>query len=155
LGVGLTFPHRKKIACYKNSQEASSVVLRRIFRPKRDEVTDWRKLHNEELHNLYVSPNIIRMINQESLKKSRMMMRWAGHVARMWEKRNAYMILVGKPEGRKPLGRQRRRWVDNIKIDVSVIGWDGVDWVCLAQDRDQWRAPQLAASQEGLSFVCK
>jgi hypothetical protein len=83
-------------------------VLRRIFGPKRDDVMgDWRKLHNEELQNLYSSPNIIRMI------KSRR--RWNGHVARMGEKRNAYRILVGKPEGKRPLGRPRRRWVDNIK----------------------------------------
>jgi hypothetical protein len=87
-------------------------VLRRIFGPKRDDVTgDWRKLHNEELYNLYSSPNIIRMI------KSRRM-RWAGHVARMEEARNAYGILVGKPEGKRPLGRRRRRWVDNIKMDL-------------------------------------
>jgi hypothetical protein len=85
-------------------------VLRRIFRPRRDEVTgDGRKLHNEELHNLYCSPNIIRMI------KSRRM-RWAGHIARMEAPRNAYRILVGKPEGKRPLGRPRRRWVDNIKM---------------------------------------
>jgi hypothetical protein len=91
-------------------------VLRRIFGPKRDEVKgDWRKLHNEELHNLYSSPNIIRMI------KSRKM-RWAGHVARMGEKRNAYRILVEKPEGKRPLGRSRRRWVDNIKIHLRVMG---------------------------------
>jgi hypothetical protein len=91
-------------------------VLRRIFGPKRDEVTgEWRKFHNEELHNLYSSPNIIRMI------KSRRM-RWAGHVARVGEKRNAYRILVGKPEERRPLGRPRRRWVDNIKIDLREIG---------------------------------
>jgi hypothetical protein len=109
-------------------------VLRRIFRPKRDEVTgDWRKLHNEELHNLYSSPNIITIF------KSRRM-RLAGHVARMGENRNAYRILVGKPEGRRPLGRPRRRWVDNIKTDLREIGWDGMDWVDLAQDRDQWRA---------------
>jgi hypothetical protein len=109
-------------------------VLRRIFGPKRDEVTgDWRKLHNEELHNFYSSPNIIRMI------KSRRM-RWAGHVARMGETRNACRILVGKPEGRRPLGRPRRRWVDDFKIDLREIGWDGVDWIDLAQDMDQWRA---------------
>jgi hypothetical protein len=84
-------------------------VLRRIFGPKRDKVTgDWRKLHNEELHNLCSWPNIIRMF------KSRRM-RWAGHAVRMWEMRNAYRILVGKPEGKRPLGRPRRRWVDNIK----------------------------------------
>jgi hypothetical protein len=102
-------------------------VLRRIFGLKRDEVMgDWRKLHNEELHNLYSSPNIIRMI-----KSGRM--RWAGHVARIGEKRKAYRILVGKPEGKRPRGRPRRRWVDNIKIN-------GMDWIDLAQDRDQWRA---------------
>jgi hypothetical protein len=87
-------------------------VLRRIFGPKRDEVTgEWRKLHNEELCDLYSSPSIIRII------KSRRM-RWAGHVTRMGEKRNAYRILVGNPEGKRPLGRPRRRWVDNIRIDL-------------------------------------
>jgi transcription termination factor 2 len=109
-------------------------VLRRIFGPKRDEVTgDWRKLRNEELHNLYSSPNIIRMI------KSRRM-RWAGHVARMGETRNTYRILVGKPEGKRPLGRPKRRWVDNIKMDLREIGWYGMDWIDLAEDRNQWRA---------------
>jgi hypothetical protein len=109
-------------------------VLRRIFGPKREDVTgDWRKLHNEELHNLYSSPNIIRLI------KSRRM-RWTWHVARMGEPRNAYRILVGKPEIKRPLGRPRRRWVDNIKMYLREIGWDGVDWIELAQGRDQWRA---------------
>jgi hypothetical protein len=90
-------------------------VLRRIFGPKRDEVTgDWRKLHNEQLRNLYSSPNIIRMI------KSRWM-RLAGHVARMGEKRNAYRILVGKPEGKRSLGRPRCRWVDNIKTYLVMM----------------------------------
>jgi hypothetical protein len=108
-------------------------VLRRIFGPKRDEVIgDLRKLHNEELHNFYSSPNTIRMM------KSRRMRR-AGHVARMG-KRNAYWILVGKPEGKSPLGRPIRRLVDNIKIDVREIGWDCKDWIDLAQDREQWRA---------------
>jgi hypothetical protein len=107
-------------------------MLRRIFGPKRDEVTgEWRKLHNEQLHNLYSSPN--RMI------KSRRM-RLAGHVARTEDKRNAYRILVGKPEGKRPQGRPRHRWVDNIKIDLREVGWDGMDWINLAQDRDQWRA---------------
>jgi hypothetical protein len=87
-------------------------VLRRIFGPRRDEVTgEWRKLHNEELHNLYSSPNIIRMINSR-------IMRWAGHIVRMGETRNAYRILVGKPEGKRPLRRPRHWWVDNIKIDL-------------------------------------
>jgi hypothetical protein len=102
--------------------------------PKRDEVTGgWRKLHNEELRYLYSSPSIIRII------KSRRM-RWAGHIARMGEKRNAYRLLVGKPEGKRPLGRPRRRWVYNIKIDLLEIGWGSVDWIGLAQDRDKWRA---------------
>jgi hypothetical protein len=82
-------------------------LLKRIFGPKRDEVTGgWRKLHNEELNNLYSSPSIIRMIESRR-------MRSAGHVARLGERRNAYRILVGKPEGRRPLERPRRRWVDN------------------------------------------
>jgi hypothetical protein len=94
-------------------------VLRRIFRPKRDEVTgEWRKLHNEELHNLYSSSNIIRLI------KSRRM-RWAGHVARMGEERNVYKALMGKPEGKRPLGRPRRRWEDGIRMDLREIGLAG------------------------------
>jgi hypothetical protein len=106
-------------------------VLSRIFRLRRDDVTgDWRKLHNEELHNLYSSPNLIRII------KSRRM-RWAGHVRRMGETRNAYRILVGKPDGKRPLGRPKRMWEDNIKMDLREIGWDGMDWIELAQDRDQ------------------
>jgi hypothetical protein len=85
-------------------------VLRRIFGPKRDKVTgEWRKLHNEELHDLYTSPSILRRI------KSRRM-RWTGHVVRMGENRNAYRLLVGKPKGKIPLGRPRHRWVDNIKM---------------------------------------
>jgi hypothetical protein len=109
-------------------------VLRRIFGPKRDEVTGgWLNLHNEELHNFHSSPNIIRMI------KSRRM-RWAGHLARIVEKRNACRILVGKPEEKRPLGRPRHRWVDNIKMDLREIGWDFMDWINMAQDRDQCRA---------------
>jgi hypothetical protein len=90
-------------------------------------------IYNEDLHNLYSSPSIIRMI------KSRRM-RWAGHVARMGKKRNAYKILVGKPEGKRPSGRPRRRWVDNIKLDHRGTERDGMDWIDLALDRDQWRA---------------
>jgi hypothetical protein len=67
-------------------------------------------------------------------------MRWAGNVARIGEKRNAYRILVGKPEGKRSLGRRRRKWEDNIKMDLREIGWVGMDWIDLAQDRDQWRA---------------
>jgi hypothetical protein len=95
--------------------------------PKRDEETGgWRKLHKEELHNLHSSPGIIRII------KSRRM-GWAGHVARIGEKRNAYRILVGTPERKRPLGRSRRRWVDNTKMDLSEIGRNGVDWIDLVQ----------------------
>jgi hypothetical protein len=108
--------------------------LRRIFGSKRGEATrDWKKLSNEELHNLYSSPSIIRMI------KSRRM-RWAGHVAHMREKRNAYRIFEGKPEGKRPLGRPRRKWVDNNKMNHREVGWDGMDCVDLAQGRDQWGA---------------
>jgi hypothetical protein len=109
-------------------------VLRRIFGPRRDEVTGgWRKLCNEELHGLYSSPSIIRVIKARR-------MRWAGHVARMEELRGAHNILVGRPEGRRPLGRPRRRWEDNIEIDLREIGFGGVDWILLAQDRDRWQA---------------
>jgi hypothetical protein len=109
-------------------------VLRRIFGPKRDDVTgDWRKLHNEGLHNLYSSPNIIRIIKSRSMK-------WAGHLARMGETRNAYRILVGMPEAKGTLGRPKRMWVDNIKMDIRERAWGGMDWIDLAQDRDQWRA---------------
>jgi hypothetical protein len=94
---------------------------------------NWRKLDYEMLHNLYSSPNIIKMIKS-------MRLRWAGHVARIGEKTNAYRILMCKPEGKRPLGRQICRWVDNIKIDLREIGWDGVDWIDLAQDRDKWKA---------------
>jgi hypothetical protein len=106
-------------------------VLRRIFGLKKDEVTGgWRKLHNEELCDVYSSPSIIRMIKSKR-------MRWAGHVARMEEKRNAYRLLVGKPQGKRPLERLRWSWVDNVKMD---FGWGGVDWIDLAQNRDKWRA---------------
>jgi hypothetical protein len=92
-------------------------VLRRIFGPKRDEVTgEWRRLHNKELYALHSSPSIIQVI------KSRRQ-RWAEHVARMGERRGAYKALVGKPEGRKPLGRPRCRWEDNIKMDLREVGW--------------------------------
>jgi hypothetical protein len=108
-------------------------VLRRIFGPRKDEVTgDWKRLHNEELNDLYSSPNIVRVI------KSRRM-RWAGHVARMGEERGVYRVLVGKPEGRRPLGRPRRRWVDNIRMDLQEVECGSVDWIGLAQDRDRWR----------------
>jgi hypothetical protein len=109
-------------------------VLTRVFVSKRDAVTgDWRKLHSEELHNLCSSQSIIRKIKLR-------MMRWAGHVARMWEKRNACRILVVKPEGNRPLGRPRCMLVDNIKMNLRGIGWGGMDWIELSRDTDQWRA---------------
>jgi hypothetical protein len=109
-------------------------VLRRIFAPKRDNLTgEWRKLHNEELRYLYSSPSIIRII------KSRRM-RWVGHVARIGERRNAYRLFVGKPEGKRPLGRPSRRWVDNIRMDLGEVGRGDVDWIGLAKDRNRWRA---------------
>jgi hypothetical protein len=96
-------------------------VLSRIFALRRDEMAgEWKKLHNEELHDLYSSPSIIRVV------KSRRM-RWAGHVARMVEKRNAYRLLVVKPEGKRPLGRPRCSWVDNIRMDLVEVGWSDVD----------------------------
>jgi hypothetical protein len=109
-------------------------VLRRIFGPKWDEVTrEWRKLHRGELHNLYSSSYIIRQI------KSRRMT-WAVHMTRMGEGRKVYRVLVGKPEGKRPLGRPRRRWEDGIRMDLRAIGWKGVECIHLAQDRDWWRA---------------
>jgi hypothetical protein len=99
-------------------------VLRRIFGPKREEDGSWIKLHNDELHSLYSSPNIVRVI------KSRRM-RWTGHVARMGDGRGVYRLLVGRPEGRRPLGRPR--------LDLREIGIDGANWIQMAQDRVRWR----------------
>ncbi|KAJ4429592.1 hypothetical protein ANN_21777 [Periplaneta americana] len=114
-------------------------VLRKISGAKRDEVTgEWRKLHNTELHALYSSSDIIR-----NLKSRRL--RWAEHVARMGESRSAYRVLVGRPEGKRPLGRPRRRWEDNIKMDLREVGYDDRDWINLAQNRDRWRAYVRAA----------
>jgi len=108
-------------------------VLRIIFGPRRDEVTgEWRRLHNEELNDLYSSPNILRVI------KSRRM-RWARHVARMCEERGVYRVFVGKPEGRTPLGKPRRRWVYNIRTYLQEVGCGYMDWIGLAQYRDRWR----------------
>ena len=122
----LTLREERKLRVFEN------MVLRRIFGPRRDEVRgEWKRLHNEELSDLYSSPNIVRVI------KSRRM-RWAGHVARMGEERGTYRVLVGKPEGKKPLARPRRRWV-NIRMDLQEVGCGYVDWIGLAQDRDRWR----------------
>ena len=97
-------------------------VLRRVFGPKRDEVTgEWRKLHNEELRDLYSLPNIVRVVTSRR-------MRWAGHVARMGEERVVHRVLVGKPEGKRPLGRPRRRWEDNIKMDLREVGGVEIGW---------------------------
>jgi hypothetical protein len=126
--LSLTLREEHRLRVFENR------VLRRIFGPKREEVTgEWGKLHNEELHDLYSLPSIIRII------KSRRM-RWVGHVARMGVKRNAYRLLVGKAEGKRPLGRPRRRWVDNIRMDLGEVGCGDVDWIGLAQHRNRWRA---------------
>jgi hypothetical protein len=115
----LTLREEQRLRVFENR------VLR-IFGPKRDEVTgEWRRLHNEELNNLYSSPHIIRVIKPRR-------MRWAGPVARMREKRGAYRILVGRPEGRRPLGRPRRRWEDNIKTDLEEEGWGDMNGIELA-----------------------
>ncbi|KAJ4428700.1 hypothetical protein ANN_25693 [Periplaneta americana] len=129
----LTLREEQRLRVFENK------VLRKIFGAKRDEVTgEWRKLHNTELHALYSSPGIIRNIKSRRL-------RWTGHVARMGESRNAYRVLVGRPEGKRPLGRPRRRWEDNIKMDLREVEYDDRDWINLAQDRDQWRAYVRAA----------
>jgi len=110
-----------------------TLVLRRIFGPRRDEETgEWRRLRNEELNDLYCSPNIVLVI------KSRRM-RWAGHVALMGEERGVYRVLVGKPEGKRQLGRPRCRWVDNIRMDLQEVGCGYMNWIGLVQDRDRWR----------------
>jgi hypothetical protein len=113
-------------------------VLGRIFGPKRDEVMgEWRKMHNEGLGNLHSSQNIIRQV------KSRRM-RWARHVARLGEETKVYKVLVGKSEGKRPLGRPRRRWENGIRMDIREIGWGWVDLIRLSQDRDRWRDVESA-----------
>ena len=97
-------------------------ILRRIFRPKRDENGEWRRLHNEELHSLYRSPNTIKLIKFRRL-------RWAGHVARMEESRSAFKILTDKPTEKRPLGTPRRRWEENIRMNLEEIGINAGNWV--------------------------
>jgi len=124
----LTLREKRRLKVLENR------VLRRIFGSKREEVTvEWRKLRNEELNNLFLSANIFWVI------KSRRS-RWVGHVARMGERRGIYRVLVGKPEGKSPLGRPRRRWEDNIKMDLQEEGCGGMDWIELDRDRDRWLA---------------
>jgi len=119
---------------YSSNSAFGLLAYYHLFGPQRDEVTgEWIKLHNEELNDLYSLPNIVRVV------KSRRM-RWAGHVARMGEVRGVHRVLVGKSEGKRPLGRPRRRWEDNIKMDLQEVGRGRGDWMELAQDRDRWRA---------------
>jgi hypothetical protein len=104
-------------------------MLRGLFGPKRKEVTGgWRRLHNEELHNLYISPNIIQVIESR-------MLRWMGHVAHMGKMRNEYSSLVGKPEGKRPYGRHKHKLGYNIRMNPMEICWESVDWIHLVQDR--------------------
>jgi len=115
----------------------------RKFGPKRDEVTgEWRKLHNEEVNDLYCSLNIVRVIKSRRL-------RWAGYVARVGERRGVYRVLVGKPEGKRPLGRHRHGWEDNIKMDLQEVECGGMDWIELAQDMDRWRALECGNEPSG------
>jgi len=119
--MSLTFRDERRMRVF------DSRVLRRIFGPKWDEVTgEWRKLHSEELNDLYSSPNIVRVIKSKTI-------RWAGHVARMG-------FWWGNLREKRPLGRPRRRWEDNIKMDLQEVVCGGMDWIDLAQDRDRWRA---------------
>jgi hypothetical protein len=118
-------------------------VLRGVFGPKKDEVTgEWKKLHNEKLNDLLSLPKMVRVVKSRQMK-------WAGHVACMGENRNVHRVLVEKPEGKRPLGRPRCKWEDNIKMDLQEVGRGRGDWMELAQDRVRWRA--LGGYSEGLS----
>ena len=123
----MTLREERRLRVFENR------VLRRVFGSKRDEVTgEWRKLHKEELSDLYSLPNIVRVV------KSRRM-RWAGHVARMGEGRGVHRVLVGKSEGKRPLERPRRRWEDNNKMELQEVGEGCGYWMDMGQDRDRWR----------------
>jgi len=125
----LTLREQRRLRLFENR------LLRRIFGPKRNELKgEWRKVHNEELSDLYSSRNIVRVIKPRR-------MRWVGYVARMGERSGVHMVLVGKPEGKTPLGRPRRRWKNNIKMDIQEVGCGGMDWIELAENRD--RVPAL------------
>ena len=124
----LTLREKRRLRVFENR------MLRKTYGPNWDEVTgEWRKLHTEELNDLYSSLNNIRLIK---LRR----MRWTGYVARVGDSRGAYRFLVGKPDGKRPLGRSRRRWENNIKMDLQEVGCEGMDWIDLALDRDRWRA---------------
>jgi hypothetical protein len=122
--LSLTLRDEHRLRVFENR------VLRRIFGPKSELDRSWRKLHNDKLHSLYSSPNIVTVIKARRL-------RWTGHVARIEEGRGVYRALVGKPEGKRPLGRPGRRWDDNIKLEIGI---DGAIWIRLAQVRVQWWA---------------
>jgi hypothetical protein len=113
-----------------------------VLREELDENGEWRRLHNEELHSLYRSPNIVRVNKHRRL-------RWAGHVVRMEEGMNAFKMLTDKPTGKRPLGRPRRRWEDNIRMDLEEIGNNARNWVDSAQDRNYWRALVNAVERPG------
>jgi len=124
----LTMREERRLSVSENG------VLRITFGPKRDEGTaEWRKLHSGRLYDLYCSPNIVRVIKSRRI-------RWAGHVAHMDDRRGVYRVLVGKPEGKRPLERPRRRWEDNIKKSLQEVGCGSMDWIELAHDRGRWRA---------------
>ena len=120
--------HERRLNVFENG------ALRRIFEPKMGEVTgEWRKLHNKKLNDLYSSSSNMRVIKSRRTRQ-------AGHVARVGESRSLYRVLVRKPEGKRPFGGPRRRWEDNIKMDLQAVGCEGMDWIDVAQDRDRWRA---------------
>jgi len=124
----LTLREERRLKLFENR------VSRRIFGPKRDEVTgEWRRLHNEELNDLYYSTSIVRVIKSRRI-------RWAGYVERIGERRGVSKVLLGKLEGRRPLGKPRQRWEDNIKMDLQEVGCSGMDRIKLAEDKDRQRA---------------